>query len=304
MMEYVETHLCFWFHLLIALLLSSVAVAETVELKSGDKLENVVVIERTPEHVIVEHPVLGRLEIPAIEVKPEEVETVKPGLFGTRFMRGWTRSAGAGLSGSSGVTREVNMNAELNAGFESDDHRARFATRYFLSASRQNGKYGNTRNDVTTVYLHDFLIADSKWFYFGSGEHRYDEFQNWKHRFVVAGGLGYDFLRNDDWTISGRFGPGYTRKTEGENKDEANAVASFNSTWRISDGNSITFVSSYFPSLNDLPEFRSLSRLEWKVATGIVEGLGIKLGGSYEYNSTNSGDNNDRKYYGTLIYDF
>ena len=57
-------------------------------------------------------------------------------------------------------------------------------------------------------------------------------------------------------------------------------------------------------TLNDLPEFRNLSRLEWKIATGIVEGLGIKLGGSYEYNSSNTGDNNDRKYYGTLIYDF
>jgi putative salt-induced outer membrane protein YdiY len=173
-----------------------------------------------------------------------------------------------------------------------------------LSASRQNDKYGNTTNDVTTAYLHDFLISDSKWFFFANASHRYDEFQNWKNRVVVAGGMGYDFLRNDDWTVTTRMGPGYTRKAEGENKDEANFVASFNAIWRISDGNSIAFITSYFPTLNDLPEFRSLSRLEWKIATGIIEGLSVKLGGSYEYNSTNSGDNNDRKYFSTLVYDF
>jgi putative salt-induced outer membrane protein YdiY len=303
-MRIAEARLCFWVFVLAGLTLASGANAETLELKSGDTLENVVIIERSEHRVVIEHPVLGRLEIPAIEVKPEEAETVKPGIFGTNFMRGWDRSAGAGLSGSSGVTREFNLNAELNASFESDDHRAVFASRYFLSASRQNGKYGNTNNDVTTSYLHDFLISDSKWFFFGNGSHRYDQVQSWTHRVQVAGGVGYDFLRNDDWTVSARIGPGYTRKSEGENKDEANGVAAFNATWRISDGNSISFITSYFSMLNDVPEFRSLSRLEWKIATGIIEGLGVKLGGSYEYNSSNAGDNNDRRYYGTLVYDF
>ena len=36
----------------------------------------------------------------------------------------------------------------------------------------------------------------------------------------------------------------------------------------------------------------------------VIEGLSFKLGGSYEYDSQNEGSNNDRKYYGNLVYDF
>jgi hypothetical protein len=68
-MRIVETRPFLCLHLLTLLLSASAANAETIELKSGDKLENVVVIERSEDRLVLEHPVLGRLEIPAIEVK-------------------------------------------------------------------------------------------------------------------------------------------------------------------------------------------------------------------------------------------
>ncbi len=312
-----DSHATIWTSLLLTLLVGASASAETIELKSGDKLEDVQIIERTQDRVVAQHPVLGRIEIPTIEIKPEEEPVEKPGLFGTRFMRGWDRSASLGFAGSSGVTEELNLSADLEASFQSDENRSLFVSRYYLAKTRQDvdkqdtqgnpttgTELNNTNNEVETRYLHDFLLSESKWFLFASGGHKYDEFQDWKHRLVVAAGFGYDFLRNDDWTVSARFGPGYTRKTKGEDKDEANAATAFNATWRIEDGNSVTFITSYFPILNDTPEFRSMTRLEWKIATGMIAGLSFKLGGSYEYISTNDGNNNDRKYYGNIVYDF
>ena len=74
---------------------------------------------------------------------------------------------------------------------------------------------------------------------------------------------------------------------------------------RRTDGHSVTTSHFYYPSLNDLPEFRSVSRLEWKIPVGLVTGLAVKLGGSYEYDSAiRSPKSNDRKYYGNISYDF
>jgi hypothetical protein len=230
--------------ILLGLLMASSVAAETIELKNGTKLENVTIVERTRDHVVAQHPVLGRMEIPALEIKPEDEPKVKPGLLGTRFMRGWDRSVSMGFAGSSGVTEEMNLNADLRASYESDHNRAVFVTRYYLAKARQDvskfdaqgnpstgTELNNTNNQVGTTYLHDFLMKDSKWFFFGTGAHTYDEFQDWKNRFVVAAGMGYDWMRTDDWTISSRVGPGYTRKLKGDDNDEVNAAGAFDVNW-------------------------------------------------------------------------
>ena len=58
-MRNVETRPFLCLPLLTLLLFASTANAETIELKSGDKLENVVVIERSEDRLVLEHPVLG-----------------------------------------------------------------------------------------------------------------------------------------------------------------------------------------------------------------------------------------------------
>ena len=84
-----------------------------------------------------------------------------------------------------------------------------------------------------------------------------------------------------------------------------NGVFGFEAEWTPADGHSITTSHFYYPSVNDLPEFRSLSRIEWKIRIGFVSGLSVKVGGSYEYDSVIVGsDANDRKYYANIGYDF
>ncbi len=89
-----------------------------------------------------------------------------------------------------------------------------------------------------------------------------------------------------------------------DEREDANGVVAANFRWTLFEGSDLTGSTSYLPVLNDLPEFRTLSRLEWKIALGVIEGLSFKIGGSYEYDSQNQGTNNDRKYYGNLVYDF
>jgi putative salt-induced outer membrane protein YdiY len=287
--------------LVVGLALSSAARAETIELETGDKLEGVEILEKGEEVWSVEHPVLGRIEIPVDQIKPPD--PVKPGLFGTRFMRGWSRSISAGFSGSSGVTKENNINADAEFANETERHRDQFVARYYYSDADSS----RTNNEFDATHIHDFLFKDTPWFTFLGGGYRYDEFQGWDHRIGGSGGVGYEFVTTERFSLIGRAGPGFT-VTRGGNKDQEredfNGLALVRFDWTVFEGSTVTGSTSYVPVFNDLPEFRSLSRLEWKIALGVIDGLGFKIGGSYEYDSQNEGTNNDRKYYGNLVYDF
>ena len=71
------------------------AQTETIELSNGDKVTGAVV-ERTNEKIVLTHDLFGRIEIPLAEVKPPEPPN--PGLFGTGFLAGWTRTFSLGVS--------------------------------------------------------------------------------------------------------------------------------------------------------------------------------------------------------------
>ena len=88
------------------------ALAETVELKSGEKLEGTI-LDSNDDYVEMEHAVLGRIKIPADEIKPPEEPKVKPGLFGTSFLEGWNKALSAGLSGSDGKSNEISANVDF-----------------------------------------------------------------------------------------------------------------------------------------------------------------------------------------------
>lgn len=284
------------------LALQGAASAETVELQNGDKLEGVVIVEQNEQVWIVEHPVLGKLEIPTSQIKPPEPEKeaeVSPGLFGTSFMQGWKRAFSAGFSGSSGVTDENSVNVDLQLDHETESHRDQFVARYFYADANKS----STNNEFLARHIHDFLIKDSRWFSFLAGGYNYDEFQAWDHRFTGSGGLGYDFLRDDVYVLSARVGPGFTVTRGGGDREDFNGVASLQFSWAIVEGVSWNSTAAYFPVLNDTPEFRALAETELTIALNLIDGLAFKLGGSYEYDSQNN-DPNDRKYFGNLVYEF
>jgi len=287
--------------LAVGIAFHGLASAETVKLENGDKLEGVTVVEKTDEKWVLEHPVLGRIEVPASQIKPPKPpKPPKPGLFGTSFLAGWTRSASLGFSGSSGVTQENNVNASLELKNKTEHHRDEFVARYFFADANKE----NTNNEFEARHTHDFLFPGSKWFAFLSGNYKYDEFQAWDHRVIGAGGVGYDFLRDDTYTLSGRLGPGFTvTRGGGDDREDFNGVAALQGTWALYEGVDWSAEAGYFPVLNDMPDFRALGRTELKLAVGVIEGLSVKAGYSYEYDSQNE-ESNDRKYYGALVYDF
>lgn len=314
---------------LLLLLFATPVLADEIELENGDKID-VTIIEENEDTLVVEHPQLGRMTVPKSALK--KPEPPNPGLFGTRFMEGWSRNIGFGFGGASGNSDDASVNASLGFSREADSFRGAFTSGYFYST--QNG-IKNT-NSFFAAYQHDFLFSESKWFLFGRARYQFDEFQPWENRISGNAGVGYDFYQTKKFDLRGEIGVGVAwisnnLLNDGLVNGTAVAPPTFQSTWtpegvvgmsgawRPFEGHAFTFGVTYFPDLMDWPEFRLLADAGYQIDISPIDGLALKVGMQDEYNSQTDttavvpGTNtvpprlqqkNNLKYYGNIVYEF
>ncbi len=205
-------------------------------------------IQRNADLVIFEHPILGRLEIPAGEVRtlrPLHVDTsplpekkaaplqtpphvtpqaaeadVPPPAVTTPTTTTapatprWKSHFELGFSGTAGVTDDTNLRIALNTVFKQDTRSLTFDSSYFLSSSNSE----RSDNKFTAGLLSQWDVPASRWSYFAQGRYDFDEFQSWEHRVTAGGGVGYllaDVTDLDDagqpidvFALTGRLGFG------------------------------------------------------------------------------------------------
>lgn len=307
------------------LMLPLAAHADTLVLVNGDSLQGTLV-ETTDTEVIFEHVALGRItlglrqlqaesiedavaaareeaveeEVAAAEPEPEGEQDPHPGLFGTRIMQGWEKRIGAGISGNEGNTQTAEVNVRIGAKVEDEDRRWDLSTAYFYS--RDDGS--TTKNQVIARAVRDFLLTDSPWFFFLGSRYDYDEFEAWEHRISGTAGIGYEFFERETWDLLGRLGAGVTR-TFGSEKDwTPEGVLGLEGSWQMNESVEFSAANTVLPALNDIGEFRNISRAGWTL--DISHGRGLKLAAEIlnEYDSQNPDKKNDLKYLGSLLYDF
>ncbi len=273
-------------------------------MSNGDSLSGTIV-ERTEQTIVLDHAVLGRIEIPAdqvVESEPvdDESEARKPGVFGTRFLAGWDRSVSLGFSGSQGNSVETSLNTRLNASYEDEHDRWKFDSTYFFATAD-----GETETNEVFVQLRkDWRFAESAWFPFVEGRYDFDEFQAWDHRATGSTGFGYEFIMSDTWEVIGRVGGGASKTFGDESETVPETVVSLEVSWRLTDGQVIETANTIYPDVADLGEFRTISSLDWSIDISAELDLRLKLGVLNEYDSNTEGKNNDLKYTGSLVYDF
>ena len=280
------------------LLLAPAAVADTIELTNGDKLSGEV-IEQTPDGTVIEHPVFGRLEIPAEKIKPPKAPN--GGLFGTSFLAGWTRTFQLGVSGAQGNTKNTDVLAALDMDYEDEQKRWAFDAAYRFGAA--DG--ATTENAGFAQLRRDWLLAESRWFFFGIGRFDYDEFRTWTYRVNGSGGIGYQFLKGEHFDLKGRLGPSLTKEFN-ENDFYVEALVGLDALWTISPDHSLGLSNTIYPALNDLGEFRNVSTLTWKWKLMEDPGLSLIAGVNNEYESSVESDlkHNDVKYSTSIGIDF
>lgn len=279
--------------LALILLVPLAAAADTIELVNGDELSGSV-IETSAERVVLDHPVLGRLEIPAEKIKPPKVSK---GLFGTSFLAGWKRSFQLGVSGAQGNSKTSDVLAGLAMGYEDEHRRWDFGAAYrFASADGDT-----TKQDAFAQLRRDWLVTDSPWFFFALGRFDYDEFRTWTYRLSGSPGVGYQFVKSERLELRGLLGPSFTRQFD-ENDFFIEALVGLEGIWRISKHHSVSLSNFIYPALNDLGEYRNLTSLAWKWKLLDDPGLSLLAGVDNEYQSrVASGFKHDDLKYSTSI---
>jgi hypothetical protein len=274
------------------------AAADSIDLVNGDKLSGDV-LERTDERVVLEHPVLGRIEIPVEQIKPPRAPN--RGLFGTSFLAGWTRTFQLGVSGAQGNTKNNDVLAALDLDYEDEDKRWNFDAVYRFGAA--DGE--TNKHDAFTQLRRDWLLNESPWFLFAIGRFDYDHFRTWTYRLNGSGGIGYQFLKGERFELQGLFGPSLTKEFQ-ESDFYVEALVGVEGLWKIAPGHTLSLSNTIYPALNDLGEFRNVSALAWKWKLMEDPGLSLIAGVDNEYQSkVDDGlKHNDVKYSTSIGIDF
>lgn len=260
---------------------------DRVELNSGDVLIGRVIVQ-TDERIVLEHPMLGEIDIASNDVaslelaeweddppapapppapEPEEPE--------------WERELDVGISGAEGNTQFFNLRAAFRATRETERHRWRFDTAFFYG--EEDGQRNQTR--ATVGLLKDWLMPDSPWLYFAQGRFDFDDFRSWTYRLSGHGGVGYAFFDDDEFQLIGRAGAGASRRWKQTESVDPEGLLGLELRWNIDDRQRLTASTTLYPNLGDLFEFRTVSSVAWTMSLDRARGLNISAGIEHEHES-------------------
>ncbi len=308
MLNYLSTYVA------IALFLCTVsASAEIITLKNGDSI-HAVVKDKTDSQLTVEHESLGTLSIIREQVVsinheqehlPEDDVTANSaadkGILGKGLLKDWQRKFGMSIVGSSGTSENYTFRTSLNLKYEDDKSRWDSTSVYLLSSDENE----TSEQKAYTTLTRDWLLSESKFFYFSSTNFYWDEFKDYDYRITQFGGTGYQFVKNKRWDANGRLGLGvkYTVGDELSDETTAEGLVGFKISRVIKDKHSIEGSNIFYPSLSESDEYRNVSNFNWNIKLDYISGLGLKVGLRNEYDTTQE-KKYDFDYYISITWDF
>jgi Protein of unknown function, DUF481 len=323
-----------WISLVVFLsALPLLAQADTVELTNGDLLHGTIT-EQTERSVVIEHPVLGRVELPIEQVNAVVVIPDGPGAqaegqdeqardkttqasptldpavaaldtdltLADKLLPGWDKHFELGINGSDGNSQTFNLVSGFNATKEDENNRWTINATYFRNQDDGN----RTRNEFIGIVNRDWLMPGSPWFKFANGRFDYDEFQDWESRASGFLGVGKVLRETPKHVITGRVGLGGSYEFGTVNELVPEAMLGLEWAYTINDRQTLKSYATVFPDLNEFGESRTLAGAEWVIQIDEADGVSLKFGLLNEYESKTEGiaKHNDVKYYGALVFDF
>lgn len=228
----------------------------------------------------------------------QALDTAPPGFFDN-----WTGSVAAGITGSSGNTERFNFRTSLNLNRETEDMITALEAVY----SYANDDGTETENRARFLARNDYLFNDSPWRLFVLGTVEYDEFQNWDLRYTGIVGVGYEFVKNDRTTVLGRAGLGGTYEQGGSNEEfTPEGLLGVDVSHQLTERSKITATAEYYPSFDDLADFRLIGRAAYEVLVDPELNLTLRLGVENRYDSDPGAGfkRNDIDYFATLVWSF
>lgn len=272
----------------------TIARADTLILANGDRITGEIV-EWGVDSLVIDHPQLGRVRLSLDQLRLDTGPPPNEGLFGTDFLRGWTRSIDVGANGKKGNTENQNLTVGLDMNYADDFKRWELRARYFFASENGASTDDNGRLDLQR----DWLLPESRWFWRAGGRYEYDRFESWKHRLVAFGGPGYHLIQDEAYSLDGVVGAAFTREAGSRNENKGEAVVGLDYHWTLSEVLSLRVANLLFPELvPNAGSLRNVTTSEVRWALTQEPALSLKIGFENEYETdVEPGDKKNDLYY-------
>ena len=295
----------------VLLLAAAVARAEDeVVLESGEILKGTIV-ERTEVKVVLNHPVLGVITIPAGRVKSALREGEKPPVPAPEAPR-WKSKIEAGTSGAEGNTDTLSFTAGFSSDRKEADGLWHLESRWFYKET--DGE--NTENRFYAMIRRDWVLSkESRYTYFAEARYDRDRFQQWDERATAAAGVTYKFIEQKGLFVAFRVGAAATKewgleRTAADPSPNTNVrpegLLGVEAKLALSERIEVTGQSTYYPDLADTPEYRTLSSAGISYRLDEKGTMSLRGGVEHEYDTHRQEPfkRTDLRYFALIVVEF
>ena len=295
----------------VLLLAAAAARAEDeVVLESGETLKGTIV-EKTEVKVVLDHPILGQVTIPAGRVKSALREGEKPPAPAPEAPR-WKSKLEAGMSGAEGNTDTLSITAGFTTDRKESDGLWHIESRWFRKET--DGEVTESR--FYAALRRDWVFSkESRFTYFAEGRYDRDRFQQWDERATAAAGITYKFVEKKDLFVAFRVGAaatkewGLERTAQDPSPDDdlrPEGLLGVEAKWTLSERFEVNGQSTYYPDISDTPEYRTLSSAGISYRLDDKGTMSLRAGVEHEYDTHRQEPfkRTDVRYFGLLVVEF
>ncbi len=265
-------------------------------LKNGDCLHGQIV-DQTETMVTIQHSNLGLLVIPLDETValsvPVDADPTVANSDAKELPEQWKHRVFLGFGGEEGNDVGFHVKTGFSSSYEDDFDRWNITARYHFETE-------DNEKDDSKGHFHitkDWLNPETPWLYFLQWRYHYDSFKYWKHRVTFFVGLGYDFVKLDNFDFIGRAGIGGSRTRGVDDRLYPEGLLGIEMAWRPNEINELLTEVTVYPDLGDLAEFRTYSKLEWRVKLDAARGVSIRSSIEHEYESEINENEDDERHF-------
>ncbi|GEM_PF-3864513 len=262
----------------------------TVNLTNGDVISGRL-IENTGTAVVLSHDVFGDITLPrTVIVIPE------PPADDVFVETPWGGTADVSMIGNSGNTNNLSLHGEINMRQETVDAVDSILVTADQRSERVAEPAPSTGTDRKVTdrrryarFRKEWKMEESRWRPFFEVSTSHNFLRDYNELVTVGGGAGYLFTDEADETLIGRLGLSETKRFGASKKSEEHwtleALVGLDYRLDITERQHLAAETTMFPALADLGEFRSVSKVEWRLDLSDDSPWYYKLGLTHNYDS-------------------
>ena len=271
--------------------------SEPITLSTGETL-NVNIISQNEQEIVIEHEILGVMTLPIENVSSPTFTKHQTGEGGTKpedeyaeTPSSWRQRITLGFSYQQSQFNSMDISTAYHAEKREGDNTVAIDLTYRFSESEDV----RTTNWLSSSIANTWHGNQGDWDVFTTLKLDWSEFQSWDQRLIADGGFEFQLWSNDKIdsasTLKGRIGLGARQEFDSINEDLIpEGLLGLKYQWEISDSQSLTADSTWFPDLNDSDNYRVVTNAKWNMQLESIENLRLSIGLLHEYDSIVASD--------------